>query len=81
MAVLTDYERNMRMGYTEDIRKAIYDSVSTMSFTDIQNFQQTYIKGKPRVILIIGSKDKIDFKSLSKYGAVQELSLEEVFGY
>ncbi|HSY62128.1 MAG TPA: insulinase family protein, partial [Cytophaga sp.] len=26
MAVLNDYERNIRMGYTEDIRKVIYDS-------------------------------------------------------
>jgi zinc protease len=81
LAVLNDYERNLRMGYTEDIRKSIYDSVSTMTFEDIQNLQKNYISNHPRIILIIGSKDKINFSELSKYGEVQELTLEEVFGY
>ena len=52
-----------------------------MTFDDIHNFQQTYIDNKPRIILIIGSKDKIDFNALSKYGTVKELTLEEIFGY
>jgi zinc protease len=81
IAVLNDYERNKRMGYTEDIRKVIYDSISTMTFNDIQNLEKNYINNKPRTILIIGSKDKIDFSALSKYGAVKELTLEEIFGY
>ncbi|MGN6648125.1 MAG: hypothetical protein ACTHJT_16495, partial [Cytophaga sp.] len=70
-----------RMGYTEDIRKAIYDSISTMTFDDIHRFQQTYINNHPRIILIIGSKDKIDFNALSNFGEVHELTLEEIFGY
>ena len=81
LSVLADYERNKRMGYTEDIRKAIYDSISTMSFDDIHTFQQTYINNHTRTILIIGSKDKIDFSKLSEYGEVQELTLQEIFGY
>lgn len=81
IAILNDYERNKRMGYTEDIRKVIYDSVSTMTFKDIQNLEKNYITNKPRTILIIGSKDKIDSTSLSKYGEVKELKLEEIFGY
>ncbi len=81
LGVLNDYERNKRMGYTEDIRKAIFDSISVMSFNDIYTFQQTYINKQPRIILIIGSKDKIDFNSLSEYGEVKELTLEEIFGY
>ena len=81
LGVLSDYERNLRMGYTEDIRKAIYDSISTMTFEDIKNLQKNYISNHPRIILIIGSKDKINFSELSEYGEVQELTLEEVFGY
>lgn len=81
LSVLADYERNKRMGYNEDIRKAMYDSISTMSFDDIHTFQQTYINKHTRTILIIGSKDKIDFSKLAEYGEVQELTLEEVFGY
>ena len=81
LGVLNDYERNKRMGYTTDIRKAIFDSISVMTFNDIHTFQQTYINKQPRIILIIGSKDKIDFNSLSEYGEVKELTLEEIFGY
>ncbi len=81
LSVLADYERNKRMGYTEDIRKAIYDSISTMTFDDIHTFQQTYINNHPRIILIIGSKDKIDFNALSTFGEVHELTLDEIFGY
>jgi zinc protease len=81
MAVVMDYERNERLGYTSDIRKVIYDSISTMTFEDIQNLQKNYISNQPRTILIIGSKDKIDFNALSKYGEVKELTLEEIFGY
>lgn len=81
MGVINDYERNKRMGYTEDIRKAVFDSISVMTFEDIHTFQQTYINKQPRIILIIGSKDKIDFNRLSEYGEVKELTLEEIFGY
>lgn len=81
LAVLSDYERNLRMGYTEDIRKDIYESISTMTFEDIQNLQKNYISNHPRIILIIGSKDEINFNELYQYGEVLELTLEEIFGY
>lgn len=81
LGVLNDYERNLRMGYTEDIRKAIYDSISTMTFEEIKDLQENYISNHPRIILIIGSKEKINFNELSEYGEVQELTLEEIFGY
>jgi hypothetical protein len=31
--------------------------------------------------VLIGSKDKIDFKDLQKYGTVKQLTLDELFGY
>jgi zinc protease len=32
-------------------------------------------------VVLIGSKDKINFKDLKKYGEVKQLSLDEIFGY
>ena len=52
-----------------------------MTFEDIKQFHETYIKGKNYVTLVIGSRDKLNFEDLQKYGEVRELSLEEVFGY
>jgi zinc protease len=48
---------------------------------DITKFQQSYVKGKNFNVVLIGSKDKIDFKSLQRYGQVRELTLDEIFGY
>jgi hypothetical protein len=32
-------------------------------------------------VVLVGSKDKIDFKDLQKYGKVKQLTLDELFGY
>jgi zinc protease len=79
--ILMDYEKNKKLGLDYDIRKDIYKNIKTMTFSDLRNFQQKYMKGQKKALLVIGSKDKIDFASLSKYGKVQELTLKEIFGY
>ncbi len=52
-----------------------------MSFKDVQDFHAKYISGKKYNMLVLGSKDKVDLKSLAKYGEVVELSLEDLFGF
>jgi zinc protease len=79
--ILFEYEKAKKLGLDYDIRKDIYKNIKTMTFDDIKKFQTQYLKGKKKVILVIGSKDKIDFKALEKYGKVKELTLEEIFGY
>jgi len=64
-----------------DVRKDIYEQVATMTFDDLKKFQVTYIKDKKYVTVLVGSRDKINFEELAKYGEVKELSLEELFGY
>ncbi|MCS6824110.1 MAG: insulinase family protein [Cytophagaceae bacterium] len=80
-AVLRNYEAAQKLGLTYDIRKDIYNSVQSMTYDDIKNFHQTYIKNQPKTFLIVGSKDKIDLKALEKYATVTELQLDEIFGY
>jgi len=36
---------------------------------------------KTYVTVLVGSRDKIDFENLTKYGEVKELSLDELLGY
>jgi zinc protease len=79
--ILFDYERAKKLGLDYDIRRDIYKNIKTMTFSDIQTFQKKYLKGQKKIILVVGSKDKIDFASLEKYGKVKELTLEEIFGY
>ncbi|MBS1638159.1 MAG: insulinase family protein [Bacteroidetes bacterium] len=79
--ILFDYERAQKFGLKNDIRKDIFDRVSTMTFDDVKAFQQANIKDKPNAILVLGKKDALDIKTLEKYGKVQYLTLKDVFGY
>ena len=79
--VIWSYIGAQDKGLDYDVRKDVYEQVATMTFDDLKEFQETYIKDKNYVTVLVGSRDKIDFEELAKYGEVQELSLEELFGY
>lgn len=79
--VLFDYERAKKLGLNYDIRQDVYQSANSMTFDQLQEFQQKYIRNQPQAILVIGSKDKLDFKALEKYGKVKQLDLKTLFGY
>jgi zinc protease len=79
--ILFEYEKAKKLGLDYDIRRDIYKNIKTMTFADIEAFQKKYIKGQKKIMLVVGSKDKIDFNTLSKYGKVQQLTLKEIFGY
>jgi predicted Zn-dependent peptidase len=79
--VLLSYERARRLGLDYDLRRDVYEQTQNMTFSELQKFQQAKIKGQNQVILVIGSKDRLNFKELAKYGDVQQLTLKEIFGY
>ena len=79
--VLFSYERAKRLGLDYDLRRDVYEQTPNMSFQDLLKFQQARVKGQPQTILVIGSKDRLNFKELAKYGQVQQLTLKEIFGY
>ncbi|WP_223649074.1 M16 family metallopeptidase [Hymenobacter psoromatis] len=79
--VLLSYERARRLGLDYDVRRDVYDQTQNMTFAELQKFQQDKIKGQNQVILVIGSKGRLNFNALAKYGIVQQLTLKEIFGY
>ncbi|PTX14678.1 putative Zn-dependent peptidase [Pontibacter mucosus] len=79
--ILFDYERAKKLGLNYDIRQDVYQSANTMTFDQLKEFQQKYVKAQPQVILVIGSKDRLNFKELEKYGKVKQLDLKTLFGY
>ena len=80
-AVLFNYLAAQKLGLDYDVRKDVYAKVDGFTLEEIRNFQQEMVKGRTRNIAVIGSKDKLDFKTLSKYGVIKEVSLEQLFGY
>jgi predicted Zn-dependent peptidase len=79
--VLYNYLSAEKRGIDHDIREQIYNEVKAMDFKNLLEFHKKYIKDKPHNILLIGNRNKIDFKNLKKYGEVKELSLETLFGF
>ena len=80
-SILFNYERAMKFGLTQDVRKDLYDKLPSMSFSSANAFQTKYVKGRPYTILVLGDKNKLDLNTLSKYGKIKYLSLEDIFGY
>ena len=81
MTILNSLETYKKLGIDYDLRKEIFPKVQAMTFDDISKFQNQYVKGQKMKILVIGSKDKLNFKNLEKYGKIRELTLKEIFGY
>jgi predicted Zn-dependent peptidase len=79
--ILFNYESARRMGRDYDIREVIYNEVPKLTFDDIQQFQQEYVKDQNYAILVIGKKDELDIETLESYGKVHYLTLKDVFGY
>jgi predicted Zn-dependent peptidase len=80
-AILFNYETARRRGLDHDVRREVYDQVQNMTLEDLAGFHQRYLKDKKYNIVLLGDRSKLNFKALSKYGDVQELSLDEIFGY
>lgn len=79
--ILFSYENARKMGLDHDIRQDIFEQAPKLTFEDIETFQKQNIRNHNYTIAVLGSKSKIDMKDLAKYGDVQELSLDEIFGY
>ena len=52
-----------------------------MQLDDLMRFQQQHVQGRHYTYLVLGDRDRIDFKELERIGPVQELTLEQLFGY
>lgn len=72
---------NSKLGIEDDIRKDYYEAAQKLTLNDMQQFFDNNIKGKQYTYIIIGNKDVIDMKALQNIAPVQELTLENIFGY
>ncbi len=79
--VLWNYIGAQDRGLEYDVREDIYNQVKSMEFDNLMNFHEKYIKDNKFVTVLVGSRDKIDFRALREYGSITEVSLDELFGY
>ncbi|MEM9024377.1 MAG: insulinase family protein, partial [Bacteroidota bacterium] len=80
-SIFWSHETAKRRGLDHDLRKDTYPAIEGMQMADLKGFFDQYIKGRNYTFLVIGKKSDVDFDALAKLGSVEELSLEQVFGY
>jgi predicted Zn-dependent peptidase len=79
--ILFNYETAKRRGLDHDVRKDVYEQIQNMTIEDVSKFQEDFIKGRKFNVVLVGDQKKLNLKDLQKYGAVKELTLDELFGY
>jgi predicted Zn-dependent peptidase len=80
-AVFWTYMALQDLGIDYDYRKPIFEAIQTMTLNDVQNYFEQHVKPLPYSMLLVGKKNRIDFRYLNKIASVKELTLEELFGY
>ncbi|MDR1113240.1 MAG: insulinase family protein, partial [Bacteroidales bacterium] len=81
-SVLYNYLTNKKLGYDYDYRKDLYNAIDKFTLQDVLDFNQQYIKGKPKTYFILARESAVDFGAIeAKFGKVTKLNLEDIFGY
>lgn len=75
------YLQNKERGINTDYRKEVYEKSQTLTLDELNKFFETHIKGKKYKIMVLGKRENVNQKLLSKYGKVNELTLEDIFNY
>jgi predicted Zn-dependent peptidase len=80
-SILTDYISAQEFGWDYDKRKDLFEKAQTWTLDDVKKFQQQYIKDKKYTYCVLGDEKDLHMEVVNKYGTLQKLSLEEIFGY
>ncbi|GET26097.1 pitrilysin family protein [Prolixibacter sp. NT017] len=73
--------RNQRLGIDKDIREDVYNKVGKSDIADVQNFFNDHMKNQHFTYLVLGNRNDADLNALKTVGPVEELALEDIFGY
>ena len=79
--ILMDYESARRMGWEKNIRPETLSKLEKMELKDVVQFHENRVKGLKYTTLVVGKKSDLDESVLKKYGEVEYLTLEEIFGF
>lgn len=67
------------LGLDEDPNKLLYMQTDSLSFENVKDYYNKYIKNKKIIITIVGDKKRIDFDKLAQFGTVTELKHKDIF--
>ncbi len=81
-AVFFSYWDARRFGLPRERRADLWEALPHLSEKDLIAFHETYLKDKPRQLMLMGDRERLPLDKLREKGLkIRELSLEEIFGY
>lgn len=80
-AVLYSYLNARELGLTEPREKQVFEKVGALTMEDLLATHEKWIKGRTYWYAILGDPKDLDMDFLKTLGPVQQVSLEEIFGY
>ena len=81
MSILSSYLNAQELGLKEPLAKVVYDKLSDMTMADVVECQQKWIKGRTYIYGILGDPKDLDLEFLGSLGKVEQISLDQLFGY
>jgi len=79
--ILMNYDQAVRMGNDHDVRKDVYQNIDRLTMNDLDKFHHDNFELRKYTLCVLASKKTINPTDLNKYGKVEELTLEQIFGY
>jgi len=69
------------VGFERNLDPDVYAMTQAAKPSTLADFHEQFVRGRNYSFLVLGSKNQVDLNYLSKFGEVQELTMERVFGY
>ena len=80
-SVLYSYLTAQELGLTEPREKQVFEKVGSLTMDDLLATHAKWIKDRTYVYAILGDPADLDLGFLKTLGPVQQVTLEEIFGY
>ena len=68
-----------KLGLSGDPKKTRFQRHQAASLDTLVQFHATHLKGRPKLISIVGDSTRIDIQRLGKVGKIRKVGLEDVF--
>jgi hypothetical protein len=69
-----------KLGINNDFHQLQYNILNNASLNALSDFQLKHIQPLNYNLMVVGDKNKINFKSLESFGSITELNISDVFG-
>ncbi|MBB6274207.1 putative Zn-dependent peptidase [Pedobacter cryoconitis] len=80
-AIINSYYADKRLGLDHDSRIDEYKGLQPLTFNDIKAFHANNVSNKPYNYCIVASDKKVKTEDMEKFGKLNTLTLEQIFGY